>query len=133
MPSPILLRNRLTYGALAIATLLTGFASRRLLGNYSFVRLYVGDSLWALMVFFGIAFLFPRRSTRTVALVALLFCFGIELSQLYHAPWIDRVRATTLGGLVLGFSFVWSDLICYTVGVVVGAAIDGWFVRRRLG
>ena len=48
----------------------------------------------------------------------------IEISQLYHAPWIDSIRATTLGGLILGFGFLWSDLICYTVGIVIGAIID---------
>lgn len=133
MLDPIVTRNRLTYGSLTIGVLLTGFASRRLFGDYSFIRLYVGDGLWAMMVFFGVAFLVPRWSTRAVAMAALVFCFGIEFSQLYHAPWIDQLRATTLGGLVLGFSFVWSDLLCYAVGVAVGAAIDGWFVRRRSG
>lgn len=124
-------RHRLIYGCLLIGALLLGLASRRFFGDIPFVKLYVGDSLWALMVFFGFAFLFPRCPTRTTASVALLFCFGIEFSQLYHAPWIDAVRATTLGGLVLGFSFVWSDLLCYSVGIAVGVFIDGWFVRRR--
>ncbi|WP_106141029.1 DUF2809 domain-containing protein [Spirosoma oryzae] len=126
-------RHRFVYGCLLLSALLLGLASRRFLGDITFVKLYVGDSLWALMVFFGFAVLFPRWPTRTTAVVALLFCFGIEFSQVYHAPWIDAIRATTLGGLVLGFSFVWSDLLCYSVGIAVGVFIDGWVVRRRLG
>ena len=47
-----------------------------------------------------------------------------ETSQLYHAPWIDRIRATTLGGLVLGFGFLWSDIACYTVGVACAMCVD---------
>lgn len=32
-------------------------------------------------------------------------CFLIECSQLYHAPWIDDIRAVPLGGLILGYGF----------------------------
>jgi hypothetical protein len=46
------------------------------------------------------------------------------MSQLYHAPWIDSNRGTTLGALVLGHGFVWSDLACYAVGVGLGASIE---------
>ena len=104
-----------------------GLASRRYWGAVPFVRAYVGDALWALMVFFGIALLRPQWPTKRIALATLLFSFGIEFSQLYHAPWIDSVRATRLGGLVLGFSFVRSDLLCYGVGILIG-----WLVDRRL-
>jgi hypothetical protein len=29
-----------------------------------------------------------------LALVSLAFCFAVEFSQLYHAPWIDSIRHT---------------------------------------
>ncbi|ARK13742.1 ribosomal maturation YjgA family protein [Fibrivirga algicola] len=118
-------RTRLVYSGLTAGVLLLGLASRRL-GTYlpEFVNAYIGDTLWALMVFFGFAILFNRRSTHYIALLALLFSFGIEFSQLYHAPWIDSVRATQLGGLVLGFGFLWTDLLCYSVGILVGAWVD---------
>lgn len=107
-----------------VVVLLLGLASRRFFGEVPFVRAYVGDALWALMVFFGIALIGNQWPTRTVALAALLFSFGIEFSQLYHAPWIDNLRATRLGGLMLGFSFIWSDLLCYGVGVLTGLLVD---------
>lgn len=117
-------RNRVLYGFLTLVTVLLGLASRRFFDEFPFVRAYVGDGLWALMVFFGFALVFNRWSVRSVALAALLFSVGIELSQLYHAPWIDSLRSTRLGGLVLGFSFVWSDLLCYSIGIAVGALLD---------
>jgi hypothetical protein len=46
------------------------------------------------------------------ASIALAFAWAIELSQLYHAPGIEALRHTRLGGLVLGFGFLWSDLVC---------------------
>ncbi|MBO0947025.1 ribosomal maturation YjgA family protein [Fibrella forsythiae] len=123
-------RNRLVYSGLTVGVLVLGLASRRL-GTYlpSFINAYIGDTLWALMVFFGIALVFSRQPTRIVALMALLFSFSIEISQLYHAPWIDAIRATRLGALVLGFGFLWTDLICYSVGIAVGALIDYQLVR----
>lgn len=87
--------------------------------------------LWALMVFFGLGFIFTRWTTQTVLLAAFVFSFGIEISQVYHAPWLDRLRATRTGGLILGFTFVWRDLICYTVGIAVGALIDKFLLPSR--
>jgi len=89
-----------------------------------FIALYAGDTLWAVMAFLVIGFTFPRWSTARVAVAALLVSYADEISQLYHAPWIDAVRATWLGGLILGFGFLWSDMLCYTVGVLVAAAIE---------
>ncbi len=39
-------------------------------------------------------------------------------------PWIDSVRQTTIGGLILGFGFLWSDLACYAAGVGLGVVIE---------
>ncbi|MEZ0484273.1 ribosomal maturation YjgA family protein [Fibrella aquatica] len=124
-------RNRLIYSGLTAGVLVLGLASRQF-GMYlpSFINAYIGDTLWALMVFFGIALVFNRQPTRRVALLALLFSFSIEFSQLYHAPWIDSVRSTRLGGLVLGFGFLWTDLICYSVGIMIGAWVDYRLTRQ---
>ena len=86
----------------------------------AFVAASAGDTLWALVAFLGIGLLLPRASTWAIALLALSFSVLVEISQLYHAPWIDSIRRTTLGGLVLGFDFVWSDLACYAAGIGIG-------------
>jgi hypothetical protein len=87
-----------------------------------------GDALWALMVFVGFGFLLPRASTVIVALLALTFAWGVEFSQLCHAPWIDAIRATLPGRLVLGTTFAWPDLPAYAVGIVLGALAE-WRLR----
>ena len=68
----------------------------------TFVAEYAGDTLWAAMVYFGIGFLFPSVRLLRKALAALLFSYCIEISQLYQAGWINAIRGTTLGALVLG-------------------------------
>lgn len=82
---------------------------------------YPGDAFWALMVFLGWGVVFPGVSTARLAAVALATCGLVELSQLYRAPWIDSIRGTTLGHLVLGSGFTWGDFVAYGIGVGVGA------------
>ena len=118
-------RNRILYLILTIITIIIlGLLSRKVQGLPQIISSYSGDALWALMVFFLFSFLFNKKSTIFILVISIIFSYGIEISQLYHAPWIDSIRATTLGGLILGFGFLWSDLICYTVGIVIGAIID---------
>jgi len=88
------------------------------------VHLYIGDILWALMIFFIIAILFKRKSTYWVGAVAIAFSFLIEFSQLYQEPWINSIRHTTLGGLVLGFGFLWTDLVSYAIGISIGVLLE---------
>lgn len=124
-------RNRILYFILIIVTMLLGISSRKF-GNYllAFLRDYAGDTLWALMVFWGFAFLFAKLPTGKVMAAALVFSYAIEFSQLYQADWINALRHTTLGGLVLGFGFQWSDLVCYTAGVLAGAGIEKGLWKR---
>lgn len=80
------------------------------------------------MVYVGFRFLFPSASIFTAAAISLLFSYGIEISQLYQADWANTLRSTTIGSLILGHGFLWSDMICYTAGVVLSAVIDSCFV-----
>ena len=125
-------RNRLVYAALMLLVVALGLASRRFaIWLPHFVAIYAGDTLWALLVFLGIGFLWPRWTTLRVAGLALTFAVCIEFSQLYHAPWLDALRHTLPGHLVLGDTFVASDLLCYMVGVLSGAV--GETLRNKKG
>ena len=104
---------------IALAAFL-GIGSRRFASSLpGLVAAYAGDTLWALAAFLGIGLLLPRALMWRVAALAMSFCVIIEVSQLYHASWIDSIRGTTLGGLVLGYGFLWGDMECYAVGVGV--------------
>src|SRR5262245_11374615 len=127
-------RRRPVYLAAIVVVIAAGLASRRFRSSLpAFIGDYAGDTLWALMVFLGLALLLPKASTVRLAGVALLIAYLDELSQLYHAPWIRAIRRNWAGGLLLGDQFVWSDLLCYTAGVLMGAAAEvlvGHFRRR---
>ncbi|MGE7881821.1 DUF2809 domain-containing protein [Bacillus sp. NPDC094077] len=123
-------RNRLLYAVFTIVVIILGLSSRKFaFALPNLLNDYLGDALWALMIFTGFGFLFPKIETKKLACISLLFCYGIEISQLYHVPWIDSIRATTLGGLVLGYGFLWSDLVAYTIGVGIGILFE--FMLRK--
>ena len=123
-------RNRYRQLFFLVITIVTGLASRYFSAFLPhWVQLYLGDALWALMVFLLLGLLFYKQSTLWVAIGALAFSFFIEFSQLYHANWIDVLRANRLGGLILGFGFMWSDLVCYTVGVGFGYVMEKVFYK----
>lgn len=118
-------KKRLLYIILTIVTMILGLASRKygsLLPN--FLREYSGDALWALMVYFGFSFVFIKLSINKRGIIALVFSFVIEFSQIYQGAWINKIRDTTLGALILGHGFLFSDLICYTVGITIGVIIS---------
>lgn len=117
-------RNRLLYLILTIIVIILGLLSRKIENLPEIISLYSGDILWALMVFLIISFIFNKKSTIFTISWAIIFSYSIEISQLYHEPWIDAMRNTTLGGLILGFGFLWSDLVCYTIGILIGIVID---------
>ncbi len=54
-----------------------------------------------------------------LALICFVLGVADEALQLYHAPWIEAIRQTRVGGLILGFGFLWSDIICYAIGIVI--------------
>ena len=118
----IVSRSRLKYGILIILVVVCGLASRSSWATAlpRLVQTYAGDALWALALFLGLAFLFPTLSSLRIALVTLVLSFAVELSQLYQAEWINAIRHTRIGGLILGFGFKASDLLCYTLGCGLG-------------
>ena len=116
---------RITYSFVVLITIICGLLSRKYsLHLPQFIAENAGDAIWAMMVYFGFRFLLVRKSLLIAFLFSFFFCFGIEFSQLYQEDWINQIRATTLGALVLGKGFLAVDLMRYTVGIVIATGLD---------
>ncbi|MCB0721002.1 MAG: DUF2809 domain-containing protein [Ignavibacteriae bacterium] len=122
-------RRRLLYIISIVIVIALGLASRKIMGFPYFVYEYVGDVLWAVNVYLLFAVLFPSEKIPLISVVTFFFSFLIEFSQIYHAPWIDSIRDTFIGGLVLGYGFLWSDILCYLIGTAIGAVLDSILLR----
>lgn len=106
--------------AAAILVTAAGLASRSgPIPLPEFVATYAGDALWAALVFLVLAFAFPTRRAPTLAAIAFAISLSVELLQLYQTPWLNGIRDTLPGRLLLGQGFLFSDLLCYAVGIAV--------------
>lgn len=92
--------------------------------KFSGIPLWVGDVLWATMIYFMLRFFLLSASTPKIALISILISYAIEFSQLYKAGWIDNLRHTFAGRMILGETFFWGDLVSYTAGILIGVLID---------
>jgi Protein of unknown function (DUF2809) len=124
-------RSRLGYAVAMLVVIGLGLASRKFPGLFPrFMGKYPGDALWALMIFCGWGAALPAISTMRLAVYSLATCYLDECSQLYRAPWIDNIRSTTLGHLVLGSGFMWGDFVACTLGICLGCLGES---AKRLG
>jgi hypothetical protein len=125
-------RRRLVY-IIAIAVLFLFGLPSRLIPQYlpDFYVNYVGDGLWAMAIFFMLGFVFTSATTRRLVIVSLAITYIIEFSQLYQADWINQLRHIKLIGLILGFTFLWSDIAMYTIGIAVGALLEHFVLWRK--
>lgn len=120
-------RRRIIYFIITGLIIILGLLSRK----YSVVPLWVGDVLWATMIYFMLRFFYVQSTIRNIAVVSIIICYAIEFSQLYKAEWINNLRHTFFGRMVLGETFLWGDLVSYTAGVLIGVVIDRLAFRRR--
>jgi hypothetical protein len=124
--------RRIFCAILAVIVLALGLLIRsRLVAVPAFPRKYGADALWALLVFLLLSIAMPKWTPLRVAIAAFAFSCAIEFSQLYHSPWLDWLRATFPGALVLGSVFNWPDLPAYAAGIGVGFLAINGYARRQ--
>ena len=124
--------RRLAFGLLAALVVPIGLATRRFPHWFpEVVATYAGDVLWAVVAYLLCGAVVPRWSLRSRVAISIAFAFLVEFSQLWHPEWLDALRRTTLGHLALGIGFEWSDLPCYTLGILLAAAGEAFLAGRR--
>jgi len=121
----MLKNSRIQYFILILIVIALGITSRKMDG----VPTFFGDTLYAVMIYFGMRMFFINLNLKKTAILVLLFCFCIEFLQLYDAEWMLEIRRSTLGHYALGQGFLWSDLGYYTLGIIMAFLID--FISKK--
>lgn len=94
---------------------------------------FMGDFLWAALIFFLFSFVFMHASRLYKFIIPLLFCYFIECTQLYHADWIQSLRENSVFQLVLGHGvFGITDLVAYTLAITVSLAVTAIIEHRMV-
>lgn len=119
------IRNRRYYFFLTLITIVLGLASRRFDAWLPVpIHKNAGDVLWAVMVYWIFALLFPARSIWFLGSVSALYAIAIECAKLLKFPWLVAFRATTAGHLIFGAVFSWTDLLDYGIGILIAVFLD---------
>ena len=127
-------RYRIIYALTVLVIIILGIGSRKFSSSLPFfIADNSGDVLWAGMVYFGLRCLFINKSLQWAFGASLIFSFLIEFSQLYQADWINVIRHTTLGALVLGKGFLMVDLLRYFTGITMSYLADLFALKHAPG
>jgi len=93
-----------------------------------FVR-FLADTYWTstfgaiayqILCISVVQFIAPKVSLRGTAIGVFIFACVIEALQLWKPPWLQTIRATFPGRLILGDTFLWDDFPPYVVGCMIG-------------
>lgn len=108
------LKSRIYYFTLFLFIIFLGICSRKT----TFIPLWIGDFLYAVMIYFLVRIFLPFKNTFSIALLSLLICYSIEFLQLYQGEWMIELRKTLFGRYVIGQGFLWEDILAYTFGII---------------
>jgi hypothetical protein len=84
----------------------------------SFIRPYFGDFLVVILIYCFVRGFFNIR-VRKAAISVLLFSFIVEFLQYLNIVNILSLENNKLAKVVIGTSFSWKDLVCYTLGILL--------------
>jgi len=125
------MRSRTTAIFFLIAVIALGLASRKYGAALpSFIAANAGDALWTIAVYLTLALVWPNWPPIRLAVYAFGVSAAVELSQLIDVGWLNTLRATLPGRLLLGAGFLWIDLVRYFAGAVLALVGDSLLLRR---
>jgi hypothetical protein len=100
------------------------------------VAKWSGSILWGAMVYFLVALARPDAGSVRKLAVAMAIALSVELSRLYHSPWLDEFRTTVAGAILLGRIFSPWNMVAYAIGALtIGIFDTRWIglLRRSNG
>jgi hypothetical protein len=104
-----------------------GLASRLYPIGWSLYDKTLGDVLYAVLAYLGLALVLPRKRRWFVAILALGWCLAAEFFQATGIP--ARYERFVLVRWVIGTTFSWHDVGCYFIGVGAALALDAGLLR----
>lgn len=124
-----MVRRRIALAFTAAALIATGLVVARTTDSAEWT--FVGDALYAAMLYAVAGAVLPRAASAVVGVIAFGVSAAVELFQLTGIP---AHLATVVPGaaLVLGTTFQGSDLVAYALGALLMAGGDA-VIRRAAG
>ena len=105
-----------------------------LIGVYmhdAFIRPYGGDFLVVILLYCFIKSFIDAPVMKTAAGV-LVFAYAAEISQYFHLVKLLGLQHSRVALLILGSNFSFTDLLCYTLGMLLVLVIEKIRIGRKL-
>ncbi len=87
------------------------------------IRPYGGDFLVVILIYCFVKS-FLNTPVMVTALAVLLFSYLIETLQYFHIVDMLGLEKSTIARTVIGTSFAWTDLLAYTLGILLVLIIE---------
>jgi len=95
----------------------------------SFIRPYFGDFLVVILIYCFIRSIVALPYFKVVN-CALLFCYAVEFAQYLNLIEKLGLQKWQAIAMVLGSSFSWTDILCYTCGYFLIIGIEKYRYNR---
>lgn len=96
--------------------------------NDTFIRPYIGDFLVVILIYCFIKSFF-KFPVNTVAIFVLIFSFTVEFLQYVNIVEKLGLSNNKVPRIVIGTSFSWADLVCYTVGIGIVILVEKQLIK----
>ncbi len=87
------------------------------------IRPYGGDFLVVILIYCFVKSFLNTPVTAT-AFAVLLFSYIVETLQYFHLVDLLGLEKSTIARIVIGTSFAWTDLLAYTLGILLVLMIE---------
>jgi len=126
-------KRRIITLILIITIVPLGFATKFYKGwGENWISNSLGGVLYVIFWCFIVFFLKPKLKPKNIATGVFLVTSILETLQLWHPPFLQRLRSTFIGVTILGNSFIVSDFAYYVFGAVIGYIIISKISRSDL-
>lgn len=95
------------------------------------IRPYGGDFLVVILLYCFIKSFTGLRMC-TAAVGVLIFSYLVETLQYFHIVNLLGLEESKMACIIIGTSFAWSDLLAYTLGMLVVLGAEATFVKHDL-
>lgn len=96
----------------------------------AFIRPYVGDVLVVILIY-AVVRAFFRVAILPAAIAVLIFAFGVEILQYFKIVEVLGLESSAIARTVIGTTFVWEDLVAYTVGIAILLGLERAIGRHK--
>ncbi|PKF75228.1 DUF2809 domain-containing protein [Chryseobacterium sp. PMSZPI] len=84
-----------------------------------FIRAYLGDVIVVILIYTFVKSFIKVRNDQKLILGVLIFSFAVEFAQYFNIAEKLGFRQGSLMYVVIGNSFSWIDILCYTIGCLL--------------